>query len=80
MVFDINYMLMVMPPGMVLFGLAAMIVKRTFAKYVTVGTQAIMTGAEAAKLMLERQGVTNYRLKAVSGRCSNHCDPHVKTR
>ncbi len=77
--FDMNYMLMVMLPGMVLSGLASMMVKRTFAKYENVGTQSNMTGAEAAKLMLERQGVTDCKIEAVSGRLSDHYDPRVKT-
>lgn len=77
--FDMNYLLMVMLPGMVLSGLASMMVKRTFAKYENVGTQANMTGAEAAKLMLERQGVTDCSIEAVSGRLSDHYDPRVKT-
>ncbi len=77
--FDMNYMLMVMLPGMVLSGLASMMVKRTFAKYENVGTRANMTGAEAAKLMLERQGVTDCKIEPVSGRLSDHYDPRVKT-
>lgn len=77
--FDMNYMLMVMLPGMVLSGLASMMVKRTFAKYESVGTQANMTGAEAAQIMLERQGVTDCKIEAVSGRLSDHYDPRVKT-
>ena len=54
-------------------------VKRTFAKYEKVGTQANMTGAEAAKLMLESQGVNDCKIEAVSGRLSDHYDPRVKT-
>ena len=77
--FDMNYMLMVMLPGMALSGLASWMVKRTFAKYENVGTQANMTGAEAAKLMLERQGVTDCKIEPVSGRLSDHYDPRVKT-
>jgi len=76
---DMSYLLMVMLPGMVLSGLASMMVKRTFAKYENVGTQRNMTGAEAAKLMLERQGVTDCKIEAVSGRLSDHYDPRVKT-
>lgn len=76
---NMSYMLMVMLPGMVLSGLASMMVKRTFAKYESIGTQSNMTGAEAAKLMLERQGVTDCKIEAVSGRLSDHYDPRVKT-
>ena len=77
--FDMTYLLLVMLPGMLLSGLASMMVKRTFAKYESVGTQSNLTGAEAAKLMLERQGVTDCRIEAVSGRLSDHYDPRVKT-
>ena len=77
--FDINYLLMVMLPGMALSGLASMMLKRTFSKYETVGTQANLTGAEAAKVMLERQGVTDCKIEAVSGRLVDHYDPRVKT-
>ena len=77
--FDMTYLLLVMLPGMVLSGLASMMVKRTFAKYESVGTQSNMTGAEAARLMLERQGVTDCKIEAVAGRLSDHYDPRVKT-
>ncbi len=77
--FNMSYMLFVMLPTMVISGLASMMVKRTFAKYEQVGTQRNMTGAEAAKLMLERQGVTDCKIEPVSGRLSDHYDPRVKT-
>lgn len=74
-----TYMLFVMLPTMLLSGLASMMVKRTFAKYESVGTQSNMTGAEAAKLMLERQGVTDCKIEPFAGRLSDHYDPRVKT-
>lgn len=77
--FDMSYMLLVMLPGMALSGLASMMVKRTFAKYETVGTQKGMTGAQAAQNMLERAGVTDCRFERVSGRLSDHYDPRDKT-
>ncbi len=77
--FDMSYMLLVMLPGMALSGLASMMVKRTFAKYETVGTSGNLTGAEAARQMLERAGVTDCRIEAVSGRLSDHYDPRDKT-
>ena len=70
---------MVMLPGMVLSGLASMMVKRTFSKYETVGTASNMTGAEAAKLMLERAGVTDCNIEPIGGRLSDHYDPRDKT-
>lgn len=79
MYFDMTYMLLVVLPGMVLSGLASMMVKGTFKKYETVGTQANLTGAEAARLMLERSGVTNCRIEPVPGRLSDHYDPRDRT-
>ena len=75
MFFDMGYMMMVMLPGMVLSGAASWMVKRTFSKYETVGTASNMTGAEAAKLMLERAGVTDCRIEPIGGRLSDHYDP-----
>jgi len=76
---NMGYMLMVMLPTMVLSGLASMMVKRTFAKYESVGTAKNMTGAEAAKLMLEKAGVTDCRIEPIGGRLSDHYDPRDKT-
>lgn len=77
--FDMGYMLMVMLPGMVLSGLASMMVKNTFSKYESVGTKSNMTGAEAARLMLERAGVYDCKIEPIAGRLSDHYDPRDKT-
>jgi Zn-dependent membrane protease YugP len=79
MYFDMTYMLLVVLPGMVLSGAASWMVKNTFKKYESVGTQRGMTGAEAAQLMLERQGVTDCRIEPIAGRLSDHYDPRSKT-
>ncbi len=77
--FNFSYMLWVMLPGMALSGLASFMVKSTFKRYENTGTTSNMTGAEAAKLMLERKGVTDCRIEPVSGRLSDHYDPRDKT-
>ena len=74
-----TYMLLVMMPSMVLSGLASMMVKRTFAKYETVQTSRRITGADAARIMLERKGVTNCTIEPISGRLSDHYDPRSRT-
>ncbi len=79
MYFDMTYMLLVVLPGMVLSGGASWMVKNTFKKYESVGTQSNMTGAEAARVMLERSGVTNCRIEPISGRLSDHYDPRDRT-
>jgi len=79
MYFDMTYMLLVVLPGMVLSGGASWMVKNTFKKYETVGTQRGLTGAEAAHLMLERAGVTNCRIEPIGGRLNDHYDPRSRT-
>lgn len=77
--FDLTYVFLVLLPGMVLSGLASMLVKSTFSKYETVGTTSNLTGAEAARMMLERAGVTNCRIEPIAGRLNDHYDPRVRT-
>ncbi len=79
MYFDMTYMLLVVLPGMVLSGGASWLVKRTFKKYESYGTQSGLTGAESARLMLERAGVTNCRIEPIGGRMSDHYDPRDRT-
>jgi len=79
MYFDMTYMLLVVLPGMVLSGGASWLVKNTFKKYESIGTQSNITGAESARLMLERAGVTNCRIEPISGRMSDHYDPRSRT-
>ncbi len=79
MYFDMTYMLLVVLPGMVLSGGASWMVKRTFKKYESIGTQSGLTGAESARLMLERAGVTNCRIEPIAGRMSDHYDPRDRT-
>jgi len=77
--FSMSYLLMVLLPGMVLSGLASFMVKSTFKRFENAGTSSNMTGAEAAQLMLQRQGVTDCKIEPVSGRLSDHYDPRDKT-
>ena len=49
-----TYVLMVMLPGLILGGLATIITKSTFARYAKVGASSGMTGAQAARRMLDR--------------------------
>lgn len=76
---NMSYMLWVMLPTMVLSGLASMMVKMTFAKYEHVLTARGITGADAARIMLERKGVTNCTIEPTKGRLSDHYDPRSRT-
>lgn len=74
-----TYLMFVMLPTMALSGLASMMVKNTFAKYESVPTRSGINGADAARIMLERKGVTNCTIEPISGRLSDHYDPRSRT-
>jgi Zn-dependent membrane protease YugP len=76
---DITYILLVMLPGLVLSGLASMMVKSAFAKYSQVGTQRGYTGAQAAQILLDGAGIHDVRVVPTSGYLSDHYNPTNKT-
>lgn len=61
--------------GMALSLWASYKVKSTFRKYSQVGARSRMTGAEAAREMLRREGLGNVRVEEVGGFLSDHYDP-----
>lgn len=50
-------------------------VKSTFAKYSKVQTRRAITGAEAARMILDRNGLNDIRVENVSGSMTDHYDP-----
>ena len=50
-------------------------VQTTFSKYSKVKNMAGMTGFEAARMILDRNGLTNVRVERVSGNLPDHYDP-----
>lgn len=79
MFFDMKYMLMVMLPGLVLSGLASMLVKSAFAKWSQVGTQKGYTGAQAARMLLDGAGIQDVQIVPAQGFLSDHYNPATKT-
>ncbi|MDP7301780.1 MAG: zinc metallopeptidase, partial [Pirellulaceae bacterium] len=57
--FDLDYILMVLLPGMLISGLASWRVKAAFNRYSKVGSRRGMTGAQAAQLLLDRAGIND---------------------
>ncbi|WP_163654154.1 zinc metallopeptidase [Listeria sp. PSOL-1] len=53
-------------------------VKSTYAKYSQIGVQNEMTGAEVARMILDRNGLTDVPVRATSGVLSDHYDPRKK--
>lgn len=77
--FDWNYILMVMLPGMLLSGLASMMVRSAFNKYSQVASTRGFTGAQAAQTLLDRAGIHDVRIIPTQGMLSDHYNPTNKT-
>ena len=75
--FDPLYFI-ILAPGLALSLYATFRTKSTFSKYSKVGSRSGLTGAEAAELMLRRQGVQGVRIERSGGWLSDHYDPGKK--
>jgi len=75
---NLQYMLMVMLPGMVISGIASWMVKSAFAKYSKVGSRRGITGAQAAQMLLDRAGITDVKVVRTGGYLSDHYSPTQK--
>ncbi len=78
MFFDPMYLIF-MIPGMLLAGWASMRVKSAFNKYSKVRSFSNMTGAQVARIILDRNGLSDVRVEQVSGFLSDHYDPSSRT-
>lgn len=75
--FDWSYLVLVVPA--LLFSLwAGARVNSTFKKYSAMRNARGMTGAEAARAVLNANGVTDVRIEYVSGNLTDHYDPKEK--
>ncbi|MCA9034022.1 MAG: zinc metallopeptidase [Planctomycetaceae bacterium] len=79
MYFDMKYILMVMIPGLVMSGLASMLVKSSFAKWSQIGTRRGFTGAQAAKTLLDGAGIHDVQIVPTNGFLSDHYNPSTRT-
>ena len=66
-------------PGLVLSLIASMYVKVTFGKYSRLRTYRGLTGAEAARQMLEKNGIYDVKIEYANGFLGDHYDPSSKT-
>ncbi len=65
--------------GAVLSMVASARVNSTFNKYSKVRSMSGMTGAEAAKRLLNSQGIYDVQVRSVGGQLTDHYDPRTKT-
>jgi Zn-dependent membrane protease YugP len=75
MFFDTRYILFVMLPGLLIGLWAQMKLHSAFSKYSEVPIGNGMTGAEAARAILDQAGLTDMPIEEVSGHLSDHYDP-----
>ena len=73
---DPTYVLVVF--ALILSMIASFGVKVTFSKYQKVKTSRGITGAEAAKRVLDMNGIYDVRIERVSGELTDHFDPKRK--
>ena len=74
MYLDWTYIVLVLPA--VLFAMwASAKVNRTFEKYKNSYNSRQITGAQAARWVLDRNGLNNVRIEHISGSLTDHYDP-----
>ncbi len=75
--FDPSYVLILI--GLLLSMAASAKVNSTYARYARVGARCGMTGAEAAKRLLNSQGIDDVTVRRVPEKLTDHYDPRNKT-
>jgi uncharacterized protein len=75
--FDPVY-LMIVGPALLLSIIAQIKVKSTFARYSQVGTAGGMSGAEAARRILDSFGLGQVQIEEVGGFLTDHYDPRTR--
>ena len=73
----LDWTILLIIPAMILAAAASAKVKRTFREYASVGNARQLTGAQAARTLLDRNGLTNIRVEAISGELTDHYDPQA---
>ncbi|MBR6595316.1 MAG: zinc metallopeptidase [Oscillospiraceae bacterium] len=73
---DWTYLILVLP-CMIFAMIASSNVNSTFKKYSTQYSLRRITGAEAARRVLQHNGVTGVRIERVSGKLTDHYDPRT---
>lgn len=77
--FDTQYMVMVLLPGLLLGGGAALLVKLRFRKYSKIPSRSGLSGGEMAVEILRRNGLNGVGVEPREGFLSDHYDPTSRT-
>lgn len=70
------YVVMIL--GFVISGLAGLWVKSSYSKYSKKMSNSGMTGAQVARSILDRNGLTEVKVEPVAGQLTDHYDPRSK--
>jgi uncharacterized protein len=73
--FDWHYWLFVMLPGLLIGIWAQVKLHHAYGKYSQVPVDSGMSGAEAARAVLDQAGLTNVPVEEIPGQLSDHYDP-----
>ena len=76
MYFDWTYLFLVLP-AMIFAMIASAGVNSTFAKYSKQYSSRGVTGAQAARLVLDKNGLQNIPIEQISGKLTDHYDPRT---
>ena len=77
MYFDPLYLVFLLP-GLILAGIASLLVKTTFNRYSKVRAYSGLTGAQAAERMMRSNGIFDVKVEETQGFLSDHYDPAHK--
>jgi Zn-dependent membrane protease YugP len=66
-------------PGLLLGFYAQWLIKASYTKYSRVATEGLVTGAQAARWLLDSQGLHYVKIDATPGMLSDHYDPRSRT-
>jgi uncharacterized protein len=70
--------ILIMIVGAIISGAAALWVRSAYSKYSKVASASGMTGAQAARMLLDQNGLSNVRVEPVAGQLTDHYDPGAK--
>ena len=74
---DWTYLVLVLP-AMIFALIAQSMVQSTFNKYSKTPTKCAMTGYQAARMVLDQNGIQDVAIERVSGNLTDHFDPRAK--
>ncbi len=75
--FFLDYSYIILIPAMLFALIAQAMVNSSFNKYNKVFTECGMTGADAARLILDTNGLQSVRIEQIAGNLTDHFDPRT---